>query len=334
MADAAPPGYRLVWNDEFDQPQLDLSRWTPQIDGRGGGNCEAQFYTADAVSILPHPASPSGYKGLALTARPIVDRTASNLHQLPAFRSFDLGAPNPHQPYPTQRWYTSGKLCSRGFAFQYGRVDVRARLACGSHTWPALWLLPERQDGKTPATTWPNLGEIDIMEMAGKDDATNGRCTTVSGALNYGTHHTDHHYVAAHYREPHGGRFSDDFHTFSILWEPSRIQWYVDQQHYATFEPRHLLRPNMWAWGVDDAHTLMADESRQNKFYVILNLAIGGMLGGEDVPPVNQVKQHGRRWEDIDPTAADYIGREEQQMVVDYVRIYQPISGAPLRCDP
>ena len=331
MADAYP-GYRLVWSDEFDQAQLNSTRWTPQVDGRGGGNREAQFYTADAVSILPSPASPSGYKGLALTARPIVNRDASNAHLLPSFRSFDVGAPNPHQPYPTQRWYTSGRVHSRGVSFQYGRVDVRARLPPGSHTWPAIWLLPERQDGRSPATTWPNLGEIDVMEMAGKDDGVNGTCTTVSGALNYGTHWADHHYVTAHHRLAQG-RFSDDFHVFSILWEPARIQWLLDGQPFAAFEPRHLKRADMWVWGVEDARVLAGDESRQNRFYVILNLAMGGTLGGEDVPPQDQVKHGGRRWEDIDVTASNYVGRADQQMVVDYVRIYQPITGAPLRCD-
>ena len=63
------------FHDEFDQPELDASKWKVVIDGHGGGNHESQYYTADSVSISTNPNSPtSGFKGLALTIRPIVNR--------------------------------------------------------------------------------------------------------------------------------------------------------------------------------------------------------------------------------------------------------------------
>ena len=326
----APPGYRLVFHDAFEQPTLNPAHWTAVTDGRGGGNYESQYYTPSSLSILPSASSPSGHKGLALTAAPIIHSDLSNVHELSAYRSFDLGAPNPHQPYESQRYYLSGKVTSQQrFAFQYGRVDVRARLPAGSHTWPAIWLLPARQDGGRPETTWPNLGEIDVMELIGKDRARDGGATTITGALNYGSSPTDHHFVSEACRLPQGEEYSDAFHVFSVLWEPACISWFVDGRLYSTKTPADLVRP--WPFGTASAAELLQDEGKQNPFFLIINLAIGGNLGGLDVPPLDQLERNGRDYCAIDVTAANYVQRPPQVMVVDYVRVYQLASGAPLQ---
>ena len=104
--------------------------------------------------------------------------------------------------------YTSGKVNSQNKRdFLYGKVVVRAKVPEGQGLWPAAWMMPtdESKYGQ-----WPKCGEIDIMEVLGNDTKTS-----------YGT---------IHYGEPHGqeqgkkelteGSFSDDFHEFSVEWEP------------------------------------------------------------------------------------------------------------------
>jgi beta-glucanase (GH16 family) len=51
------------------------------------------------------------------------------------------------------------------FSFLYGRIEVRAKLPVGNWLWPAIWMLPE----KNVYGTWPESGEIDIMESRGND---------------------------------------------------------------------------------------------------------------------------------------------------------------------
>ena len=322
-----PPGYSLVFSDDFDSGQLNRRHWRVEEDGRGGGNYESQYYTADAVTVHPTSSPPH----LRLTAQPIVQPDGSNASDLSHFLSWDIGAPNPHQPYQSQRYYTSGKVTSRGlFSFQYGRVDVRAQLPAGSHTWPAAWLLPVRQDGSTPATTWPNLGKIDIVELIGKDRQRNGGNTTVIGSVNYGTSYKDHRYRSAPYRLPEG-EFSDGFHVFSVLWEPSRLTWMVDGEVYHTLTPADLHIE--WPFGTKSGEELCREEGKaeQSRFYAILNLAIGGNLGGLDVPPLDQLETNGRNYEAIDVKAHSYTSRKAQHLLVDYVRVYQPSAGAPIQ---
>ena len=40
-----PPGYQLVWNDEFDGRSINTKNWTYDIGAGGWGNGEAQYYT-------------------------------------------------------------------------------------------------------------------------------------------------------------------------------------------------------------------------------------------------------------------------------------------------
>ena len=319
-----PPGYVLVFRDEFDQPTLDSATWHVIIDGHGGGNQQSQYYTADSVSILADPTSPTGFKGLALTITPIVHPKATNLRELPSFVSTDIGG-----SHPTQRFYKSGKVTTQGrFAFQYGRVDVRARLPSGSHAWPAIWMLPEKQDGRTEASRWPNFGELDIVEQFGRDHRVNGGGTTVGAALHWGSS-TQHRTCVSRSTRLLAGEFCDAFHVFSIVWQPSKIEWYVDGVRYATMEPNSRgddgfnpePRPP-WPFGTDSAEKLAAvnNEGQRNPFYVILNAAIGGTCGGLDVPPLDQP---GKVSLQERATAANYVTRPPQVMVVDYVRVYQ-----------
>ena len=39
------PGWKLVWNEEFDGTHIATTRWNYEVNGRGGGNNELQYYT-------------------------------------------------------------------------------------------------------------------------------------------------------------------------------------------------------------------------------------------------------------------------------------------------
>ena len=319
-----PACHTLAFSDEFDQPSIDSTRWNVIIDGQGGGNQECQYYTADSVNTLPDPASPTGYKGLALTISPIVNPQATNVHELANFVSVDVGA-----SHPTQRFYKSGKVTTqRHFSFQYGRMDVRAKLPAGSHAWPAIWMLPERQTGGTEATTWPNLGEIDIMEQFGIDRRANGGGTSVGAALHWGSSDT-HRTCVSRSTRLLAGEFCDAFHVFSIVWQPSKIEWYVDGVRYASMDPssRGEHGPDCeprppWPFGTETREQLSAvgSEDKRNPFYLILNAAIGGTCGGLDVPPLDRPGQLSLEER---ATAVNYVTRPPQVLLVDYVRVYQ-----------
>ena len=73
--------------------------------------------------------------------------------------------------------YTSARLNSK-YAFQYGTVEVRAKLPSGVGTWPAIWMLGKNINESGAywetqgfgTTSWPASGEIDIMEHWGRNE--------------------------------------------------------------------------------------------------------------------------------------------------------------------
>ncbi len=144
--------------------------------------------------------------------------------------------------------YTSARLLSKGkFAFKYGRVEVSAKLPAGAGTWPAIWML----GNNIGTVSWPDCGEIDIMEHKGNE-------------LNkiYGT---------LHYPGRSGGNAngssrmitnaSTEFHKYSLDWSASAIKIYVDDQLIHSIANSAAIPFN-------------------HDFFLILNLAMGGTFGG------------------------------------------------------
>lgn len=242
--DDVPEGWELVWNDEFSEPEIDRKKWGFNTGGTGFGNNELQYYSDRPVNAYIEDGN--------LVIQALAERYMG-LH------------------------YSSAKLQTLVLAdWQYGRIDIRAKLPYGQGIWPAFWMLPARGT----YGGWPSGGEIDIMEYLGHEPAT------VHGTLHYGSS-TDHQYSGTSYTLEEG-TFAEDFHIFSLVWEPESIRWYVDGIEYQ----------EQTEW-----HTANADYPApfNQAFYLILNLAIGG------------------NW----PGSPDETTEFPQHLTIDYVRVYQ-----------
>lgn len=123
--------YQLVWEDNFDGTELNMSNWTYEVNGAGGGNNEQQYYTDRAKNV----------------------RVEDGMLIIQAYK----------EDYQN-RHYTSGRINSKEKKFfKYGKVEARISFPAGAGTWPAFWMMGNdyRQVG------WPKCGEIDIIEHVG-----------------------------------------------------------------------------------------------------------------------------------------------------------------------
>ena len=170
--------------------------------------------------------------------------------------------------------YTSSRLKSQGlYQFTYGRADIRAKLPASAGTWPAIWML----GANYPTVDWPRCGEIDIMEQTGWDkNKTLGTChwfnTSSSSHASYGL---DTSVPTA----------STEFHVYSIEWDATSIKILVDDVQFFV---------------MSSGSSSIPSSPFESDFFFILNVAMGGTLGGT-----------------IDPNFT------EDSMEVDYVRVYQ-----------
>ncbi|MGG3562768.1 glycoside hydrolase family 16 protein [Neobacillus rhizosphaerae] len=182
--------------------------------------------------------------------------------------------------------YTSAKLTTKGKAtWKYGRFEIRAKLPEGQGIWPAIWMMPEDME---LYSGWPACGEIDIMELIGHQPGT------VYGTLHYGMPHT---YTGENYSLPGNKKFSEDFHIFTLDWEPDEFRWYVDGVLYA--------KQNKWFSNHKETgseHPGFAPFDRP--FYLQVNLAVGG------------------KW----PGNPDDSTCFPQKMEIDYIKVFQKIA--------
>lgn len=212
--------WQLVWSDEFNGPagqSPDSKKWGFDI-GTDWGNAQLEFDTD-----RPSNVSLDGNGNLAMVAR--------------------------KEAYQGQE-YTSARIVTR-YLFEptYGRIEARIKLPIGRGIWPAFWMLGN--DIKT--VSWPQCGEIDILEYRGQQP------NTVYGSL-HGPGYAGSDALTQRFILDDGG-FNDDFHLYAVEWSNDVIRWFIDDNHYLTIKPAQL-GGDKWVF--------------DHPFYIILNVAVGG----------------------------------------------------------
>jgi beta-glucanase (GH16 family) len=146
--------------------------------------------------------------------------------------------------------WTSTKLVTKDkVGFKYGRIEARIKGPVGNGTWGAFWLLGANIDDRG----WPGCGEIDVTELLGRLPNTN--LGYIHGPLSGGGGRGDKVEMASPH---HAG-----YHTYAVDWLPDQIRYFLDGVPFATLNKVD----NDWVF--------------DHEFYIIINLAMGGNLGGE-----------------------------------------------------
>lgn len=179
--------------------------------------------------------------------------------------------------------YTSAKIWTQGIAnWKYGKFEMRAKLPGVAGTWPAFWMMPKLDI----YGGWPASGEIDIMEHTAFYNINN-----VVGSLHTAAYNHKIGTQISFGRETAG--LTTDFHVYSVTWNEYSFSWWVDNYKYGS----HVFDAAATAGGamnISDAWPF------DQEFYLILNLAIGGAMGGT-----------------VDPNFTS------DTYEIDYVRVYQ-----------
>lgn len=211
----------LFWSEEFDVDGApDPDTWNFEIGNgnNGWGNQELQFYTEENAVVA------DGMLKITAKAEPI--------------NGFN---------YSSSRMTTLNK-----FGFQYGRVEIRAKLPTGGGTWPALWMMGTN----FPEVGWPQCGEIDIMEHSGNNQ------NVIHGSLHFPGNFGGNA-VSETTNKP---GVSDEFNNYTVEWSEDRIVFAINDVVYHTFQNDGTLPFN-------------------NEFFLILNVAMGGNFVGNTVDP-------------------------------------------------
>jgi beta-glucanase (GH16 family) len=239
--------YVQVWGDEFNTSGLpDSTKWNYEV-GKIRNN-ELQYYT---------------YK------RPENARIEDTVLVIEARKESFANA-----------GYTSASIISRGIGdWKYGKIEISAKVAGGKGTWPALWMLPTNNE----FGSWPESGEIDIMEYIGVEPQNFYFTTHFKGIDKpEGQHGSSGSGPVRVVRNPW-----EEFVKFTLIWTPEKIEWYAND-----------IKRHEYKKPADDYRIWPFDR----EFYLILNLAYGGEWGGYD---------------GVDDSKLPH------KFFIDYVRVYQ-----------
>ena len=152
------------------------------------------------------------------------------------------------------REYTSSRMITKGKAdWLYGRVEVKAKLPKGRGTWPAIWMFPT----DLSYGNWPTSGEIDIMEHVGYDQ----------NKVHFTIHNATYNFMRGNQKTAIKTipTASDSFHVYRVDWTPYAIRGFIDGERYFEYTNSNT---GFTTWPYD------------KKFFLILNIAVGGNWGG------------------------------------------------------
>jgi beta-glucanase (GH16 family) len=174
-------------------------------------------------------------------------------------------------------WYSARLQARNKVDFLYGTIEARLKVPPGKGTWPAFWLMPT----ESVYGDWPHSGEYDIMEYVG-----------FQPNRVYSTTHTGAHYGANGIGSSYDNQtVEEEFHVYKMIWTPDSMVTYFDGIEFFKYV-------NPW-----DGNTEVWPYNQ--KFYPILNLAIGGDWGGA---------------QGVDPNL------DTCNYYIDYVRVYKNIT--------
>jgi len=278
-------GYKIAFSDDFNGSQLDSSRWntTPLWGPYRVINNEEQYYVDILDSNQGFSWSPFELNGgiLTIKASPV---GANGTPAAPAQPAESAAYWDEHSEYQydpnysqADRNYLSGIITSLdSFNFTHGYAETRARLPAGQGLWPAFWQLTTKYVEDVP--------EIDIVEMLGQNPRK--------------VFHTMHYFdiadgwklVSTPTFESNGPDFSEDFHTYGVMWEPKKLVWYVDGVPVKTLTEA-------------DGYVIP-----KQAMYLIANLAVGG------------------NWPQSPDSTTPFPARYD----IDYIKVYRKDMPTPV----
>jgi len=254
--DKVPEAWTLVWQDEFNAEVLDTSVWT-KIDR--WTDTDFQMTKEEWLDNLEKWKDVTNLNCFSYTtADPaLYDFKDGNLVLDGIVNKDTISDPRP---------YLQGAVKSkRKFAFQYGKLEIRAKLEAAKGAWPAFWMLSEKEIHEN----LPHRnGEMDIMERLNHDTVVY-QTTHSHWTIEMKQKQNPPYYVT--------GKFNpDDYNVFGIEWYPDKLVYTING--VTTYEYPKLERVDPAQWPFDQA------------FYVMLDQQMGGGWVGEIDPKELPVK--------------------------------------------
>lgn len=241
--------WQLVWEENFNRRELDTTHWT-----RIGLFTSPQW----KLPIERWQENTGCFRYISATDKRVVQFDEENIY-LKGIVNKDTLKGDP-RPYLTGGIYTWGK-----FAFQYGRIEIKAKLDPAYGAWPAIWMLSEKE-------IYPNQhnGEMDIMERLNHDDFA---------------YQTTHNHFTINLKQDIPKKFAtakinaDDYNIYSVSWFPHKLVYAVNGK--TSYEYPKVPGAGTFQWPFDQPFYLFLDQQLEGNW--------PGKITNTEELPINMV---------------------------------------------
>ncbi len=236
--------YKLVWQEEFDEKgNVDSLVWSFEEGFKR--NQELQWYQKNNAETKDGKLVITGKREQVINAD--YDKESSDWRRNREFAE-----------------YTSSSINTRGkYEFQYGIMEVRAKIDTAMGMWPAIWTLGVSKP-------WPSNGEIDVMEYY----RVKGEATILANAAwaDEGQYNAKWDEAKIPFSEflKLDPEWPDKFHIWRMEWTEDAIKLFLDDELLNEVDLARTVNPD----GFNPFH---------QPHYILLNLAIGGNGGDPTV---------------------------------------------------
>lgn len=277
---------RLVFEDEFNDNEVDDSKWKFEQTLTGGSDWQFQWFVKDnenafirdgILHIQPTlTADKFGEQELFKKKIRISREDCTSSMNYGCFRE----GTREHIINPVRSASIQTKT-----SFKYGTVEIRAKLPAGDWLRPSIKLLPKGNS----YGEWPASGEIVLLEARGNRELYDHSSKPVglnqiTSTLHFGPSFDANGWQRAHYSKNSSRGFIEDFHIFKLEWSKSAINFFIDDEKFGEvhvepeggfwklgeFDDNHKDQSNPWTQG-----SQMAPFDKE--FFIRIGLAVGGV---------------------------------------------------------
>lgn len=277
-ANGQPQKWQLAFYDEFSGAAIDRAKW-------------------DVVEGLARDAYQENSEQWCDPANVEVSNGTMKMHvkRIPRQeKKFSIWITDGMKELSATCEFSSGEISTKkGYGF--GMYEARCRIPKGKGIWPAFWMYG--------APKGPN-NEIDVFEFWNQK----GLIKKVSKRKFARVQNMTAHYNGgmSGVKKEIGPDFSEGFHTFSVIWDAAKIEWYTDGK----LQRRLMRYEGMKPTETVDAFLARKKNPKENVF-----------PRDEDMKIIFDVAVQNR---DARPLATDVF---PINMEVDYVRYYVPVMA-------
>ncbi len=195
----------LVFEDNFASTSIDLSKWYLQPGGSLDESPNQEYNCPEHISV--------SNDNLYITA------TDDKVEGRVVYWKADSVILEDGRPNLRTFYYTSSNIKSSRH-FKFGKFEIRCKIAKGRGFWPAFWMFGG-----------PGWNEVDIFEFWNENNVFGVYDSSKLSKVHKMNAHYD--FDGDGYSENcptsyTGPDFSEDFHTFSFIWTPYKMEWYMD----------------------------------------------------------------------------------------------------------